>query len=503
MSFPILAAVAVALLLSYFCLAMLGDKPPHSDPTGIVDLARIIFFSERGLPDFVAARTRVLGPVFRFTNLLTGATQITIVSDPEIQKQVIGQERKADLRPAFPSSVPMLHGDDMQLMSFDRHKIWRRMFGRVVTPEALKKFVDIILKEVGIMISRITKQDKPVALLEELRITQLKTMGTLLFGFNFESQEMRDSFECLCKDFELEIKGLFAPTWTATFKEAQKASFRSRTWLREKFESVMNRDKRKTNPQEAQKTLDDEKNSRSGLQNAMEIISSALLESSQSPPKEDIETAVDNLYLLLEASHSTSIHITTAVIGFLHKPSNVEVLRRVKEEVTGLKKFTYETEREEMPITQGCVMETMRLAPVVASVLYQYPKGIKLQVGRYSLSGPGVVLLDSGSNYMDPNLFPEPEKFLPERWIPGHKYYASARARQAFNPFGFGSHLCMGYKLAYLNIKATIYSILTRKIEVELAEPMVVQRNLFPSFIVRNGLRLRFKENANQRLKAS
>ena len=50
----------------------------------------------------------------------------------------------------------------------------------------------------------------------------------------------------------------------------------------------------------------------------------------------------------------------------------------------------------------------------------------------------------------DPNLFPDPEKFDPERWLKGSKvldkYYNDV-------PFGFGPRMCIGLLIAFLNIK--------------------------------------------------
>lgn len=46
------------------------------------------------------------------------------------------------------------------------------------------------------------------------------------------------------------------------------------------------------------------------------------------------------------------------------------------------------------------------------------------------------------SIHRDPNVFPDPESFLPERWLGDD----TSRQRAAFNGFGTGSRACIGRK---------------------------------------------------------
>ena len=92
---------------------------------------------------------------------------------------------------------------------------------------------------------------------------------------------------------------------------------------------------------------------------------------------------------------------------------------------------------------------------------------------------------------MDEKLFPNPAAFVPYRWMLGHEKSATPEAKAAHSPFGFGAHHCLGYNLAYLNIKATLHTILTKTdISMKLAEKMELEPSMFPTMKVKNGLRL-------------
>ena len=56
----------------------------------------------------------------------------------------------------------------------------------------------------------------------------------------------------------------------------------------------------------------------------------------------------------------------------------------------------------------------------------------------------------------NPDQWPSPEKFLPERFDPSNKMYKTASGNDrhplAFIPFSFGERKCLGYQFAYTMI---------------------------------------------------
>lgn len=95
----------------------------------------------------------------------------------------------------------------------------------------------------------------------------------------------------------------------------------------------------------------------------------------------------------------------------------------------------------------------MRLWPMIPGPLERY-LGKPIEVSGLTVP-PGVIAsisaLTSGRN---PAVYPEPEKWRPERWIK-----ADERMRFNWTPFGYGSRICPGNNLALTELKYMLGNI--------------------------------------------
>ena len=76
--------------------------------------------------------------------------------------------------------------------------------------------------------------------------------------------------------------------------------------------------------------------------------------------------------------------------------------------------------------------------------------------------------------HQDPEAFPEPERFRPERFLSGAGPRPSTRV---WVPFGAGSRHCIGSHLAMLTIKSVLRTVLSRASLTADAEPEPIVRN--------------------------
>lgn len=158
------------------------------------------------------------------------------------------------------------------------------------------------------------------------------------------------------------------------------------------------------------------------------------------------------------AGHHTSA-VTTAwlMLELVRMPSLYDRMRSELFRVYGPDgPVTYPSLRE-IPVTEGCVKETLRLHPPLFMLLrvalqdweydgYVVPKGTNLVVS------PTVT-------HRIPELFREPDRFDPDRYLAGRE---EDKRPFAFQAFGGGSHKCLGNAFALLQIK-TIFAILMRR----------------------------------------
>lgn len=158
------------------------------------------------------------------------------------------------------------------------------------------------------------------------------------------------------------------------------------------------------------------------------------------------------------AGHHTSA--VTAAWMMLELTRAPELYARVRDEVFRVYgpdgQVTYQSLRE-VPLTEGCVKETLRLHPPLFMLLraalkdWEYD-GYRIARGTYLIASPTVT-------HRIPELFRDPDRFDPDRYGPGRE---EDKRPFAFQAFGGGAHKCLGNAFALLQIKA-VFAILMRK----------------------------------------
>ncbi|KAJ6552267.1 cytochrome P450 [Mycena vulgaris] len=122
------------------------------------------------------------------------------------------------------------------------------------------------------------------------------------------------------------------------------------------------------------------------------------------------------------------------------------------------------------------------LERVVPAALSKNGLGSDFDLMGFALPPGTIVSTQAWSMHRDPAVFPSPETFLPERWLPSYavskgectveaEREAARLARMASHmmPFGTGSRICGGMNLAHMILRAGLVSVV-RNFEVEAAE---------------------------------
>jgi cytochrome P450 len=168
----------------------------------------------------------------------------------------------------------------------------------------------------------------------------------------------------------------------------------------------------------------------------------------------------DELLTLVLAGHET----TATAIGWAcdllaHNPG---VQDRLSEAVAA-------GEREYVKAAAKEVLRARTVAYISAARTPLEP----VRVGRWTIGSDAVVMVDAQGLHGDPELYPEPERFRPERFID------SAPPPYAYLPFGGGAHRCLGAALATLELETMLETIATRTRLAPYGPPAEpVRRNL-------------------------
>jgi cytochrome P450 len=109
---------------------------------------------------------------------------------------------------------------------------------------------------------------------------------------------------------------------------------------------------------------------------------------------------------------------------------------------------------DDLSLLDRVIKESMRLLP--ASAYSQRINTVGVQLGPFFLPrGTGIVFTPLVTHHL-PELYPEPERFIPDRWL------TLRPSPYAYHPFGAGPRLCIGGPLATAVIRIALQRILSR-----------------------------------------
>ncbi len=160
----------------------------------------------------------------------------------------------------------------------------------------------------------------------------------------------------------------------------------------------------------------------------------------------------DQLLTLLLAGHSTTGDALSWALYFLAREP--QALGRLHTELAALGPDPEPEALAKAPFLEAVCNETLRLRPAVPTVARRL-KG-PMQAAGYELptgSGLGASILWAHNN---PETFPEPERFLPERFLT--RTYSPFE----FLPFGGGQRRCIGAAFALYEMKVVLSTLLQR-----------------------------------------
>jgi cytochrome P450 len=158
----------------------------------------------------------------------------------------------------------------------------------------------------------------------------------------------------------------------------------------------------------------------------------------------------DELLTLLVAGHETTATSLAWAVERLSR--NADKLERLRTEV----------EEDKEDYVTATIQETLRLRPVISVVLRRLTE--QVEIGGYELPrgvtvAPSVYLV-----HRNPEVYPEPQRFLPERFLD------NPPGTYTWIPFGGGVRRCLGASFAQFEM-AVVLKELVRRRQIRPADP--------------------------------
>jgi cytochrome P450 len=168
----------------------------------------------------------------------------------------------------------------------------------------------------------------------------------------------------------------------------------------------------------------------------------------------------DELMTALAAGHETTA--TGLAWAFERLLSNGATYDRLRDEVRACGDSPTPEQLAALPYLDAVVKEVLRLRPVVPVVGRVLKKDTRL--GGYDLPAGTAVGACIYLAHRNPNVYPEPELFKPERWL------GVTPDPTTWLPFGGGIRRCVGAAFALYEMKIVLGTMLATR-DFELAQP--------------------------------
>ncbi|HEV7563674.1 MAG TPA: cytochrome P450 [Solirubrobacterales bacterium] len=194
----------------------------------------------------------------------------------------------------------------------------------------------------------------------------------------------------------------------------------------------------------------------------------------------------DQVMTLMFAGHDTSTSTLTFLLHELAR--HPDVLARLVEEqdrVLGGATPTIDQLEREMPFLDMVLDELLRLYPPA----WIGPRRAvrEFEFGGWTVPRGAYVNYCSWASHRIPEVFPEPEALLPERFTRERK---AALPRGAYVPFGGGQRICIGKRFGQTEVKL-VATMLLQRLRLDALPGRVMTVRQMPTLSPKGGLKMR------------
>lgn len=171
------------------------------------------------------------------------------------------------------------------------------------------------------------------------------------------------------------------------------------------------------------------------------------------------EVVAEVSIMMNAGSDTTAIAMNNVLFQLLKNPRALAKLRDEVDAVmeTGERVASYDKVRH-LPYLRACLDESLRLFPPTTFGLPRRTPPAGMPIAGTFVPGETSVSISAFVAHRDPDVFPDPEVYLPERWL-GEK---GKDLQSAFISFSTGARGCIGRNISYLEQTVLLASVVHR-----------------------------------------
>ncbi|MFF0726922.1 cytochrome P450 [Streptomyces sp. NPDC004134] len=390
-----------------------------------------------GLHNYQLKLHAEFGPVVRFP--LPGADVAVSVADPVLLEATAEINKRPEK--LFEFLEPLQESGNVQTLPADEHVPWRRVMLSVLAgrPSHEAHFAQFTALTTS-MADRWAENAArgPVELQKDLSELSLRMICEYSLGNGLESEEAAgrvvSAFEDVLTDY---LARLYQMDVGGTEEERRVRSEEALAYLRTTVDGVLTAHRERGITEHADRS----------------DLVAALVGAGESPAR--IRDTV--LTTMLAAHHTTGVAISWTLYLLARHPEVAERATEEVDRVLGDRGAPDYGDLRPLSYLDTVLREAMRLYPPGPYGAREATEDLKL--GEYTVPAGTTIFYPFWAVHMNPEHWPDPEVFDPDRFAPE----ASARRhRFAYIPFGLGPRSCEGAALAMVEAKLVLAMLLKR-----------------------------------------
>lgn len=178
----------------------------------------------------------------------------------------------------------------------------------------------------------------------------------------------------------------------------------------------------------------------------------------------------DEVVTLVLAGHETTANALTWTLYLLSQYPDVEARLHDELDTVLTGRAPAFADLRQLTYTGMVLKESMRLFPPIPSIGRQSLTPVTL--GGYDLPAGAIIIISPNVFHYDPRWWPEPEKFLPERFSKANE---KSIEKHAYLPFGGGPRVCIGNSFAEMEATLVLATLAQRyQLRLDPADQPVV-----------------------------
>ncbi|GGY01347.1 cytochrome P450 [Streptomyces hiroshimensis] len=390
-----------------------------------------------GLHNYQLQLHAAYGPVVRFQ--LPGAKTAVSVADPVLLEATAHIDKRPERLFAF--LAPLFETGNLQVMPADEHAPWRRLLLSVLAgrPSHERRFAQFTALATALADRWAEQADVgPVELQKDLTALSLRMICEYALGGEIaDPGRVVAAFEDVLTEHLGQLYDLPAPGAREERAERARAAL---AYLRVTVDRVV-------------------AGHRSGDRADRSDLIGALVKAGESPAR--IRDTV--MVMMLAAHHTTGVAVSWTLHLLGRHPDAAERVAGELDRVLGDRAAPEYADLRRLAHLDMVLKESMRLFPpgpygareATETLFLGGPGGL----GEYEIPAGTTVFYPIRAVHMNPAYWPEPEKFVPERFSPEE---TAERPRLAYIPFGVGPRSCEGSALAMVEAELVLAVLLKR-----------------------------------------